>query len=362
MEVAFKNLPFPCFVLNKALEIKTSSVYAQEIFPETNTFLDLIPEDSQQDAKRFLLEAIKPGTIELPMKAVNSFQFYQLYKSADSIGNIVVYCFPFSTKAAELKMAMDRLEKKLLAFNMDLATQKEDMEKQAEELKAGKVYSEDLGRLAAGIAHEIRNPLTTVKGFIQLLKPELKEMGKEQYANVAIEEINRADMIIGEFLNATKPSDRIRKKTSVNRLVKDVIMLYESESILRNINLVPLFGEVDYFYQLDSPRMKQVLVNLLKNAMEAIEVCENSLKREIKIATHAKPDGFSICIEDSGCGMAPSVLSQLFSPFYSTKSNGNGIGLNVCKKIIEDHNGTITVQSSIGHGSIFCISVNNPSC
>ncbi|WP_197072779.1 ATP-binding protein [Bacillus sp. B-jedd] len=259
-------------------------------------------------------------------------------------------------------MAMDRLEKKLLAFNLDLANRKEDMEKQAEEIKAGKVYSEDLERLAAGIAHEIRNPLTTVKGFIQLLKPELKEMGKEQYANVAIEEINRANTIIGEFLSATKPSARIRQKTSVNKLVKDVIMLYESESILRNIKLIPLFDEKDYSYQLDAPRMKQVLINLLKNAMEAIEVSENNAKREIKITTHAEPDSFSICIEDSGCGMDPGVLSQLFSPFYSTKSYGNGIGLNVCRKIIEDHNGTITVQSHAGQGSNFCITIQNPCC
>jgi len=362
MEVAFMNLPFPCFILNKALEIQTSSRYAKEIFPEKVAFLDLILHDSRQEAKRYLTNAIKTGSIELPMKALSSVRFYQLYKSEDSIGNIVVYCFPLSTKATELKMAMSRLEKKLLAFNMDLAIQKEDLEKRAEELKAGQVYSEDLGKLAAGIAHEIRNPLTTVKGFIQLLKPELKEMGKEQYANVAIEEINRADMIIGEFLNATKPSDRLRKKISVNKLVKDVIMLYESESILRNIKLLPQFDEKDYSYQLDASRMKQVLINLLKNAMEAIEVSEKSLKREINITTHAEVDGFSICIEDSGCGMDPGVLSQLFSPFYSTKSNGNGIGLNVCRKIIEDHNGTITVQSKAGQGSIFCITIQNPRC
>ncbi|WP_158587473.1 ATP-binding protein [Neobacillus notoginsengisoli] len=299
------------------------------------------------------------GSIEVAMKEEEASHYYQFYKSKDSYGNLVVYCFPISNRAAELKMAMDRLEKRVLAFNIEFASQKADMEKQAEELKAGKVYSEDLGKLAAGIAHEIRNPLTTVKGFIQLLKPELKEMGKEQYANVAIEEINRANMIIGEFLNATKPSARVKNETSVNGLVREVIMLYESESILRNIKLVSRYDENDNVYLLDSGRMKQVLVNLIKNAMEAIESSENKDRREIRINTNTAADGFSISIEDSGCGMDLETLSQLFSPFYSTKQNGNGIGLNVCKKIIEDHNGTIKVKSNVGKGSVFCISVTN---
>src|SRR5690606_8405995 len=94
-----------------------------------------------------------------------------------------------------------------------------------------------LGQLAAGVAHEIRNPLTTVKGFIQLIKPYLKDSGKEEYADIALDEINRANEIIHEFLNAAKPQIHEKQVIDINKLMKSILLLYESEAILRNLDI-----------------------------------------------------------------------------------------------------------------------------
>ncbi len=128
-----------------------------------------------------------------------------------------------------------------------------------------------MGQLAAGIAHEIRNPLTTVKGFIQLIKPYLSEIGKEEYAAIAIDEIDRANEIIYEFLNAAKPSQNKKQLISVNKLIKDIIILFESEAILKDLEMETIYHCEDAKLYIDIKQIKQVLVNIIKNAIEAIE-------------------------------------------------------------------------------------------
>lgn len=209
-------------------------------------------------------------------------------------------------------------------------------------------------QLAAALAHEIRNPLTTVKGFMELLKPYLIEIGKEQYAQIAIDEINRANDLIYEFLNASKPGINKKTKIDLNKLIQEIKISFENQANIKNINLsVNLCPGEPAIYG-DSNKIKQVLINLIKNALEA---CEEAHAGEGMVCLTAKSNSrkIQIIIEDNGPGMTEETISSLFLPFYTTKEKGTGIGLSICRKIIEEHKGRIKVHSRLSQGSVFTI-------
>lgn len=217
---------------------------------------------------------------------------------------------------------------------------------------------EDLHFVASVLAHEIRNPLTTVKGFLQLLKPHLADIGKEQYAEIAIKELNRANDLIMEFLNANNPKSVGQEETSkVNDLIREVVLLFESEANLKNITICTDFSSDNPESPINSNKLKQVLLNLIKNAMEAVGDSNCKAPGAIDIKTNIQQNNVLISISDNGKGMSKETLERLFTPFYTTKEKGNGIGLSVCEKIIKDHGGTILVWSKEYRGTQFHITL-----
>ncbi|WP_057764619.1 ATP-binding protein [Cytobacillus praedii] len=217
-------------------------------------------------------------------------------------------------------------------------------------------YLENINALAAGIAHEIRNPLTSVKGFLQLLRPYLIENGKEQYIDIALDELNRANNLIFEYLNASKPQINKKEELSLRKIINEIGLLYESEAMFHDIILnIQLPDHLPAIFA-DGMQIKQVLVNLIKNAIEAIK--EKNEKTSGKIDIFVEKTDLStvcVCISDNGCGMTNETLTHLFTPFYTTKTTGTGIGLPICKKIIEEHSGQIFITSKLGMGSTFKI-------
>ncbi|XJZ28943.1 ATP-binding protein [Bacillota bacterium Lsc_1132] len=351
------NVPFPYFILDQELNVLKKSNLAQRSFVQVDAFLKLIDFQYQQDAISFFKNDTELEFIEVPMDGNANKQFYQIYKAMDLYLNFHVFCVPIKTELANVKEMISKVERKLFRFNQDLREKRDYLEKTVEEMRGAAQtvdHHHNIENLAAGIAHEIRNPLTTVKGFLQLLKPHLKELGKEQYAEVALEEINRANDIIFEFLNAAKPQTDVSKDSSLNKLVQDIVILYESEAILRNIEMITSLSSFDVSIPIAPKQLKQVLINILKNAMEAIDESLDS-NRIISISTIINSGNASIHISDSGCGMTNEVLNHLFMPFYSTKEKGTGIGLSMCKKIIEENGGTIHVESEVHKGTTFRI-------
>lgn len=209
-------------------------------------------------------------------------------------------------------------------------------------------------QIMAEIVHEIRNPLTAVKGFLQLIQPYLKEIGKEQYAKVALSELNRVNQLIYEYLQGNKPQPHSTEVLSLNKVVQDLILLYESELFLKNIQLTTDLTVQPVSLKIQESQLKQVLLNIMNNAIEAIEE-KNGLIREIKISTHIERTYAVIKITDNGGGIPSELIDKLFNPYYSSKKDGTGIGLYICKKIIESYEGTIQVESNFEKETTFII-------
>lgn len=207
-----------------------------------------------------------------------------------------------------------------------------------------------LGELAATIAHEIRNPITVSKGFLQLLKSRLPSETDLKYTTLALEEIDRAEAIISEYLMYAKPQAEKLEKIDVKAHLSHVISI--TEPYITSKGHVVASQMEDLFVHADAKKLTQVMINIIKNAAEAIE-------KNGKITIHAYAQNKQAVIEiiDTGVGMNENQLLLLGNPFYSTKTKGTGLGLMVSYRIIEALGGTIHVQSKVGTGTKFSVHI-----
>jgi PAS domain S-box-containing protein len=195
------------------------------------------------------------------------------------------------------------------------------------------------GKLAAGIAHEIRNPLTAIKGFLQLIEKNDYDLS---YMNIIKTEMNRIEDILSELLLLSKPQNMKFEKENLKKILNHIKTLIDTQAIMNNI-------EIDLAYLSDIPeiicdtnQLKQVFINLLKNALEAMPQ-----GGKIKIEVEGKDkESIVIRIIDQGCGIPEANIKRLGQPFFTTKENGTGLGLMISMQIIENHQGSITFSSN----------------
>lgn len=212
------------------------------------------------------------------------------------------------------------------------------------------------GRIAAGIAHEVRNPLTTIKGFLQLYREQLDKNSNGLISSLLIPELDRANKIITDFLTVAKPSplESEKKDININSFLSDFIgnLLY-SESMINNVTMKYDLDEAleKVSSKINRDEIVQVFLNLFKNSVEAAE----GKPLNIRIKSERLDDKVKISFVDNGPGIPPTVKALLFDPFFTTKDEGTGLGLSVSRKIIENHNGKMEVKSKIGLGSTFTI-------
>ena len=235
-------------------------------------------------------------------------------------------------------------KKALLSMGKDITALKE--EKQHFIQKSEKMAL--IGQMSAGIAHEIRNPLTSIKGFIQLAK---MDSDKKDYFDIVLSEIERINSIVGELLFIAKPSADVYKKKDMKVIIQDVITLINAQFMLNNISINLYMDQKLPMILCDENRLKQVFINLLQNAIEAMPT-----GGEIYINVIDSNNGkIAIEIKDEGIGIQEERIATLGEPFYTTKEKGTGLGLMTCYKIIESHKGELTFQSKINEGTAVSI-------
>lgn len=201
-----------------------------------------------------------------------------------------------------------------------------------------------LGELAASIAHEIRNPLTVVKGFLQLMHKQEKGPNY-QYLSLVLSELNRAESIIDDYLNFAKPQFDKIERIHLSESIRNVHYLLQAMATKEGVELECDLDEAVYV-QTDRSQLKQVLVNLIKNAIEATPA-----NGKVKIKLEKLSEKIVVTISDSGKGMDPEQLERIGTLFYTTKDRGTGLGTSVSLRIIEKMNGTITYKSELGKGT-----------
>ncbi|RKL65591.1 hypothetical protein CR203_19920 [Salipaludibacillus neizhouensis] len=204
-----------------------------------------------------------------------------------------------------------------------------------------------VGQLAAGIAHEIRNPLTSLKGFLQLI--EKTGEGKKEYFDIMKSEFGRIEQILNELLILSKPQTTKNEICDLDGLLGHIVTLLNTQAIIKNIYITKDIMNTPLEIEGVSNQIKQVFINFIKNAIEAMDQGEITVKAR-------KEDNFVVIeVIDEGCGIPKSLLSKVGEPFFTTKEKGTGLGLMVSYQIIEDHGGDINVKSEEGEGTTFTI-------
>ncbi|WP_353855920.1 ATP-binding protein [Bacillus sp. Bos-x628] len=205
------------------------------------------------------------------------------------------------------------------------------------------------GQIAAGIAHEVRNPLTSVNGFLQLMKTQYPE--RTDYFDIIFSEIKRIDFVLSELLMLAKPQSVNFQEVQLHQLLEQVITLLNTNAVLSNIDIKQPFKKQDAGLILaDANQMKQLFINLIKNAIEAMPEGGS-----IYISTEKVMNEWKITIQDEGKGMSEKDIQKIYDPFFSTKKEGTGLGLTICATILKDHHGRMDVSSEPGKGTAFHI-------
>lgn len=205
--------------------------------------------------------------------------------------------------------------------------------------------------MIAGLAHEIRNPLNSIKGASEYLNKKYNNLADvKEFTDIIIKEIERLDKYLNEFLSFSRGVKLKLQRINIENFLSGIIMtIKHSIPIELNISIEKKLPDIN----IDPEQMRQVIVNLLSNAKDAVKETHNP---QIKLKAWKDKKKIYIAVIDNGVGIKKEDLNSIFIPFWTTKENGLGLGLAICKSIVEKHNGRIKAKSSLDKGSEFIIS------
>lgn len=262
-----------------------------------------------------------------------------------------------------LALSLSKMAKDLEAEKRELEewgnTLEKKVQQRTEEIK--KIHSQlfrseklaSLGKLAAGVAHEINNPLTGILTNSSLLLEDLAaDDPRREDVEVMVKETIRCREIVKRLLDFAKQSKPLKKLTDINFLIENIILLVRNQTSFRNIRIEKDLAADIPEIQADTDQVQQVFINIILNAAEAMT---KGGMLTITSRVSASKDFIEISFKDSGPGISETVREKIFDPFFTTKEHGTGLGLSISYGIIEQHGGTITVESTPGEGSVFTI-------
>jgi two-component system, NtrC family, sensor histidine kinase HydH len=239
--------------------------------------------------------------------------------------------------------------------NAVIHTNLETMNKDMRTLHEQLVQSEKmaaLGAIIAEITHEIRNPLVSIGGFTRRLAKKLENEEDKKYIDIILSEVARLEGIIHDNLSYIKDTSLQLTDANINDIIKDILLLYEIEFTQRNIRIEQSLAPDLPHLMMDLQQMKQAVINIIKNAIEAME---NGGTLSIRTFTLPEINEAAIEISDTGQGISPKVMHNIFNPYYSTKPRGTGLGLPITNRIIKAHKGRIEIRNKETGGAIFTL-------
>ncbi|RJQ77910.1 MAG: PAS domain-containing protein [Desulfobacteraceae bacterium] len=201
-----------------------------------------------------------------------------------------------------------------------------------------------VGELAAGVAHEVRNPLSSIRGFAQFLKHVLRERPKErEYAELMVKEVDRIDNVVTNLLSFARPVHPEPAPTDISGMLNHTVRLVQADANLRNVTIGVVVPHGLEKINLDGNQITQVMLNLILNALQAVD-----MGGDVSVeARGAGSEILALSVEDDGPGIPPDELKRIFDPFYTTREKGTGLGLAIVQMIVENHGGEITVMSPV---------------
>jgi len=209
-----------------------------------------------------------------------------------------------------------------------------------------------VGQFAAGIAHEIRNPLTAIRGFLQLLQVTTER--NSHYLDIMRGEIDRINDIVGEFLLLSKPQSTVFKRADLCEMLNQVIVLLRTHAIMDNVEILAEFDQSIPQIDMVSNELKQVFINVIKNAIEAMR---DGGQIQVQVERHDRHE-LIVRVVDQGVGIPVENLSRMGEPFYTTKEKGTGLGLMICHRIVQHHGGRLQIHSVVNEGT--CVEIVLP--
>jgi len=212
-----------------------------------------------------------------------------------------------------------------------------------------------LGRLAAGMAHEIRNPLSSIRGFAQYFMNRFRGHEEEEgYASVMVKEVDRLNRVVTDLLDFARPKEPRRELHHLENILSHSAKLLEGESRKKGVQLEESYEPDVPPARVDRDQLAQAFLNLLLNSLESID---GGGKIRIGLKKGNNRDGLEVAIADTGRGIPPEDLGKVFEPFFTTKRGGTGLGLAIVQQIVESHGGEIAVESTEGLGTTFRITL-----
>jgi len=218
-----------------------------------------------------------------------------------------------------------------------------------------------LTTLAAGVAHEIKNPLGSISIHIQLIQKTMsspKRLDRKtvrHYLDVVNEEVDRLNRIVVDFLFAVRPMDARLEEADVNKLLEDLLEFVHFELEEAKIELIPRLAEDLPLLEFDEKLLKQALLNIINNAVAAMPKGGT-----LTVSTERRGEVVLVHVRDTGSGISDENMAKIFEPYFTTKDFGSGLGLTVVYKIVKEHGGEINVKSREGEGTTFTISLPIP--
>jgi hypothetical protein len=241
-------------------------------------------------------------------------------------------------------------------IHTNLETMNKDLRAMHEQLVQSEKMAA-LGAMMAEITHEIRNPLVSIGGFTRRLAKKLQDSEGKKYIDIILGEVARLEGIIHDNLSYIKEIVPQLVEADIGILLEDIVTLYEDELAQRRIRVERDFSPLMPHLMVDTPQFKQGLINILKNAMEAMEGGGT-----LSIRTYTVPETREAAIEigDTGPGISDKIMNNIFNPYYTTKPRGTGLGLPITNRIVKSHKGRIELENKQGGGALFTIKLPLP--